>query len=119
LTVKLSLKYIPGVGRRKAGGDVFGAIADPTRRALLDALIDGEKTVSSLAEPFAMSLPAISHHLRIMREVGVVTERWDGRERYYRVSPAVLKQVADWVHHYEAFWSGKLDALGRHVRRKR
>ena len=73
--------------------------------------------MTSLAKPFSMSLPAISQHLRVLREVGLVSERWEGRERYYRVRPAVLKRVANWVKHYEAFWSGKLDALERHLRR--
>ena len=102
------------MGRRSASDDVFSAIADPTRRALLDALKEREKTVTSLAKPFSMSLPAISQHLKVLREVGLVSERREGRERYYRVRPAVLKRVANWVKHYEVFWGGKLDALKRH-----
>lgn len=98
---------------------MFSAIADSTRRALLDAMLEEEKTVTELAKPFSISQPAISQHLKVLRETGLVTERWDGRLRYYRASPRLLKQVSDWVQHYEAFWNEKLDALERHLEKNR
>jgi len=95
--------------------DVFAAIADPTRRRLLDALRGGERSVGSLAAPFgdAMSRPAVSQHLRVLRRAGLVAERRVGRERRYRLQAAPLAEVADWVGHYERFWADKLAALGR------
>lgn len=96
-------------------GDIFQAIADPTRRAILDRLKDGEQPVKLLAEPFAMSLPAISQHLQILCEVGLVTQRRVGRQRIYQLNPEPLKQVMDWVSHYEQFWQAKLDNLGEYL----
>ena len=95
--------------------DVFHAIADPTRRRLLDLLGEGERPVRSLAEPFDITRPAISQHLRILREAGLVSERRVGRERRYRIEPDRLREVSDWVARYERFWQDRLDRLGRHL----
>ena len=95
--------------------DVFQAIAHPTRRRLLDELVDGEASVNTLAAPFTMSRPAVSQHLRILREAGLVAERRVGRERIYRLQPEPLRQVDDWVRRYERFWSHKLGALGDYL----
>jgi DNA-binding transcriptional ArsR family regulator len=103
------------MSRPAASGDIFQAIADPTRRALLDRLRDGEQPVKQLAEPFAMSLPAISQHLQVLCEVGLVTQRRSGRQRLYQLNPAPLKQVSEWVADYEQFWQEKLDALGAYL----
>ena len=104
--------------RPSATEDVFRAIADPTRRAVLDLLIArGEESVSALAAPFRMSLPAVSRHLRVLKEAGLVTERRSGKQRLYRLTPEPLKGVHDWAKHYERFWIGKLDALGQYLRR--
>jgi DNA-binding transcriptional ArsR family regulator len=103
------------MSRQSAATDVFLAIADPTRRGLLDLLGRGEQTVLALAGHFAMTLSAVSQHLRRLREVGLVSVRKLGRERVYRLNPAPLKAVADWVAFYERFWDEKLDALGRHL----
>jgi DNA-binding transcriptional ArsR family regulator len=103
------------MSRSAASADVFVAIADPTRRALLDRLRQGEQPVKELAEPFEMSLPAISQHLQVLSEVGLVSQRRAGRQRFYRVNPEPLKQVYDWVAHYEKFWQEKLDALGHYL----
>jgi DNA-binding transcriptional ArsR family regulator len=103
------------MSRAAAAADVFHAIADPTRRGLLDGLVAGEAAVGQLAASFDMSLPAISQHLRVLREAGLVTERRVGRERRYRVQPEPLREVVDWVQHFERFWNEKLDALGRHL----
>ncbi|MBE9049741.1 winged helix-turn-helix transcriptional regulator [Nostocales cyanobacterium LEGE 11386] len=100
------------MSRPTASDNVFQAIADPTRRALLDRLCHGEQPVKQLAEPFAMSLPAISQHLQILCEAGLVQMRKAGRQRLYRLNPEPLKSVSDWIAHYEDFWQEKLDALG-------
>jgi DNA-binding transcriptional ArsR family regulator len=91
--------------------DVFIAIAHPVRRALLDRLVAGDQPVNRLAEHFAMSRPAISQHLRVLREAGLVAERRSGRERRYRLQPERLGEVRDWLRRYEGFWGAKLDAL--------
>ena len=95
--------------------EVFQAIADPTRRALLDLLRESERPVKSLVERFEMSQPAISQHLRVLRQAGLVSERRAGRQRFYRLEGEALAQVADWLAHYEEFWKAKLAALGRHL----
>lgn len=103
------------MSRPAASTDIFQAIADPTRRALLDRLRDGEQPVKQLAEPFNMSLPAISQHLQILCEAGLVEVRKAGRQRLYRLNPEPLKEVSDWITHYEQFWQEKLDALGKYL----
>lgn len=102
-------------GPAPSDGDVFHAIADPTRRRLLDRLERCELTVNALAEPFRMSRPAISQHLAILRSAGLVESRRDGRERYYRIVAVKLREVHDWVSHYERFWQQKLRALGDYL----
>lgn len=92
--------------------DVFAAIADPTRRRLLELVTRGDQPVNSLAAAFPMSRPAVSQHLRVLREAGLVTERKIGRERYYRLRPEPLREVSDWMSHYEQFWRERLDRLG-------
>jgi DNA-binding transcriptional ArsR family regulator len=95
--------------------DVFRAIADPTRRQLIALLANGERPVKELAAPFAMSRPAISQHLAVLQQAGLVTERLVGRERHYALVPEPLGEVRDWLARYERFWVRKLDALGRHL----
>ncbi len=107
------------MSRPVASADVFQVIADPTRRALLDRLRTGEQPVKQLAEPFAMTLPAISQHLQILCEAGLVQMRKSGRQRLYRLNPLPLKQVSDWVGYYEQFWQEKLDALGNYLEENR
>ena len=92
--------------------DVFAAVGDPTRRRVLDLLTRGELPVRRIAAPFAMTRPAISQHLRILLRARLVHARRDGRERYYRLNAKPLRQIHDWVRHYERFWQGKLTALG-------
>lgn len=101
---------------RSAGpSDVYHAIADPTRRRLVERLRAGERSVSELAAPFAVSRPAISQHLRVLREAGLVSERRVGRERRYRLHPGPLREVSEWVRQYEGFWTERLDALEREL----
>ncbi|MCJ8279386.1 MAG: metalloregulator ArsR/SmtB family transcription factor [Rivularia sp. ALOHA_DT_140] len=103
------------MSRQSANGDVFQVIADPTRRAILDLLLNGEKPVKQLAEPFAMSLPAISQHLQILCEADLVEMRKLGRQRLYKLKPEPLKEVSAWIANYEEFWQQKLDALGNYL----
>jgi DNA-binding transcriptional ArsR family regulator len=103
-----------------AKSDIYMAIADSTRRALLLRLAsDGEKTVTDLLEPFAISQPAVSKHLRILRDAGLVQSRKEGRLRLYAVQPHKLRQVHDWVSHFEKYWDERLDALGDYLDRKK
>lgn len=94
------------------GADVFAAVSDPARRAILDLLRDNERVVSDLLRSFSFSQPALSKHLRILREAGLVEQRKDGRLRWYRLNAARLREVASWVGRYERFWTERLDQLG-------
>ncbi|HLK56863.1 MAG TPA: metalloregulator ArsR/SmtB family transcription factor [Chthonomonadaceae bacterium] len=105
------------MSRHQATHDVFAAIADPTRRAILQRLGAGEQPVMALAEQFDVTLSAISQHIRILREVGLVLVRKEGRERIYRLNAAPLQTVAEWVRLYEPFWNEKLTALGDYLDR--
>jgi DNA-binding transcriptional ArsR family regulator len=91
--------------------DVFNAIAEPRRRELLDALAMGERSVSELVERLELPQPMVSKHLRVLREVGAVQVRDDGRRRLYRVDGTALKPIHDWVSNYERMWSERLQAL--------
>jgi DNA-binding transcriptional ArsR family regulator len=103
----------------RPAGDVFYAIADPTRRGLLDLLSANEESVNSLAGRFAMSRPAISQHLGVLLATKLVRARRVGRERRYRLNPRPLEEIHAWVAHYEKFWRRKLAALGEHLRKRR
>jgi DNA-binding transcriptional ArsR family regulator len=92
--------------------ETFRAIADPTRRAILDLLAEGERPAGELCEYFDVSQPALSQHLKVLRDAGLVTPRRDGRRQIYRVEPEPLRAVHDWVSHYERFWADKFRALG-------
>jgi DNA-binding transcriptional ArsR family regulator len=98
-----------------ADADIFTAIAHPVRRQILDQLVSGEQSVTRLAEPFGMSRPAISQHLRVLRDVGLVRERRHGRERQYRLQPERLYEVRAWMQKYERFWRNHLAALGDYL----
>jgi DNA-binding transcriptional ArsR family regulator len=95
-----------------SASDVFHAIADDTRRALLDRLSGGEEAATALSVAFHISQPAVSQHLKVLRDAGLVAERRVGRFRLYRLQPEPLREVADWVVHYEQFWKTKLASLG-------
>jgi len=96
---------------------VFRALADPTRRQLLDLLRDGQMPVMELAETFRMSLPAVSQHLKVLKQAGLVSERRQGRQRFYQLQAGPLEEVMDWVGHYEKFWAARLTRLGEHLRK--
>lgn len=99
----------------RAHADVFRAIADPTRRAILDRLRAGPAPVNALASDFEQTRPAISKHLRVLKDASLVTERRSGRERLYELHPRPLQQVAGWVEGYRAFWLGNLNNLKRYL----
>jgi DNA-binding transcriptional ArsR family regulator len=100
------------------GHDVFAAVGDPTRRAVLDMLSRGQLSAGEIARPFRISRPAISQHLTVLRSAGLVSVRRQGREQIYSLRPAPLREVYDWVDHYRAFWPAKLEALGAYLREK-
>lgn len=95
--------------------DVFRAVADPTRRAILDRLRAGPAPVNTLAEDFQQSRPAISKHLRVLRDAALVSETRVGRERLYQLHPRPLQQVASWVEGYRAFWLSSLNNLKHYL----
>jgi DNA-binding transcriptional ArsR family regulator len=98
--------------------EVFGAISHPARRRMLDLLADGERPVNAIAGDFAMSRPAVSQHLRILLDAGLVTEQRRGRERRYRLAPERLEPVRDWIAHYERFWDRHLQKLGKQLEKR-
>jgi DNA-binding transcriptional ArsR family regulator len=95
--------------------DVFGAISNPARRRMIDLLAGGDRSVNTLAGHFAMSRPAVSQHLRVLLDAGLVTERRHGRERRYRAVPARLRPVHDWLAIYARFWDDRLQRLKDHL----
>ena len=92
---------------------VFRALADPTRRAILEALAGGEAPVKDLTARFDVSQPAVSQHLAALRDAGLVAGRRDGRRVYYRVRPEGLRPLVDWVAHFGAFWPERIGRLER------
>ena len=103
------------MSRPQASADIFTAIADPTRRLILHRLGAGEQPVTALAHICDRSLSAVSQQLHVLQEVGLVSVRQAGRERYYRLNPEPLRTVAEWVSYYEPFWSRKLVALAAYL----
>src|SRR6476660_2043874 len=89
----------------------FAALADPTRRAILARLASGEASVTELAKPFDMSMPAISKHLKVLQRAGLITQSRDAQWRPCRLAPAPLKDVAEWVEEYRWLWEERLDRL--------
>jgi len=95
--------------------DVFSAIAAPARRAMLQMLAHRETPVMELAESFNMTLSAVSQHLTVLRQAGLVTQRKDGRQRLYKLNPQPLQVVSEWLGFYEPFWNDKLGQLGSYL----
>lgn len=89
----------------------FAALADPTRRAILARLAGGETSVSKLAEPFSMSLPAVSKHLKVLERAGLITRSRDAQMRPCKIDPVALKGVDDWLEEYRRLWEQRLDRL--------
>ena len=94
----------------------FGALADPTRRAILARLASRETTVSDLAKPFEMSLPAVSKHLKVLQRAGLVRQSRDAQWRPCRLDAKPLREVADWVERYRKFWDERIDRLDDYLR---
>ncbi len=101
--------------QRAAGRAVFHAIAEPTRRRLLDELARGPRPAGALARGFASSRPAVARHLRVLREARLVRVRRDGRRRIYELTPGPLRAVRTWIERYDAFWRERLDELADYV----
>lgn len=93
----------------------FAALADPTRRAILARLASGEATVTELAEPFAMSMPAVSKHLKVLERAGLITRGREAQWRPCRLEAAPLREVADWVERYRRFWDGSFERLAEYL----
>ena len=91
--------------------DAFNAVAEPRRRDILDVLAAGERPVNDLVELLGLAQPQVSKHLRVLREVGLVTVRDEGRQRMYRLDGRPLKSIHDWVKSYEESWNERFDAL--------
>jgi DNA-binding transcriptional ArsR family regulator len=94
---------------------LFGALADPTRRAILARLTEGTATVSTLAEPFAMSRPAISKHLNVLETAGLVERRQDGRMTRCRLDAVALEGAYDWLDRYRRYWEASLERLAEYL----
>lgn len=94
----------------------FAALADPTRRAILARLALGESSVSELAEPFEISLPAVSKHLKVLERAGLIARGREAQWRPCRIEAAPLREVADWVDRYRRFWEARLDRLDTYLR---
>lgn len=100
-----------GVARAATTTDAFNAVAEPRRRAILDALAGGEQPVNDLVESLGLTQPQVSKHLRVLRAVGAVEVRDLGRQRFYRLNGQALKPIHDWVSSYERLWSDRFDQL--------
>jgi DNA-binding transcriptional ArsR family regulator len=91
--------------------DAFNAVAEPRRRAILDLLAEGERSVNDLVERLDVAQPVVSKHLRVLREVGLVQVRDEGRQRFYRLDPTPLREVYAWVKDYERLWTERFALL--------
>jgi len=103
--------YVPPMPRAATTTDAFNAVAEPRRRELLDLLTRGEKPVNDLVTLIGLAQPQVSKHLRVLREVGLVEVRGQGRQRMYRLNGEPLKPIHDWVKNYERTWNERFDAL--------
>jgi DNA-binding transcriptional ArsR family regulator len=93
----------------------FAALADPTRRAILARLVSGERSVTELAEPFNMSMPAVSKHLRVLERAGLIVRRKEAQWRRCRIDPGPLKDVANWAERYRHVWEARLNRLDKYL----
>jgi DNA-binding transcriptional ArsR family regulator len=99
------------MARAATTADAFNAVAEPRRRQILDLLAGGERPVNDLVRELGIAQPQVSKHLRVLREVGAVEVREDGRQRLYRLNGAALKPIHDWVKPYEDMWTERFDEL--------
>ncbi|WP_405105870.1 ArsR/SmtB family transcription factor [Micromonospora sp. NBC_01405] len=98
---------------------IFAALADPTRRAILARLAEGDATVTELAEPFAISLPAISRHLKVLEHAGLISRSRSAQWRSSSLNPEPLREATAWMERYRRFWDANFDRLDAHLRRMR
>jgi DNA-binding transcriptional ArsR family regulator len=103
--------YVCRVARAATTSDVFNAVAEPRRREILGVLAGGERAVGELVRVLELPQPQVSKHLRVLREVGAVTVRDEGRRRLYRIDPAALEPIRDWVGDVERIWAERFDRL--------
>jgi DNA-binding transcriptional ArsR family regulator len=103
--------YVQGMARAATTTDAFNAVAEPRRRQILDFLAGGERPVADLVERLGVAQPQVSKHLRVLREVGLVEARDEGRRRIYRLNGERLRPIHDWVKRYEETWSDRFDQL--------
>jgi DNA-binding transcriptional ArsR family regulator len=94
---------------------VFSALADPTRRAILERLVHGEASGTELARPFSISVPAISKHLRVLEDADLILHRKDGRTHRFRLAARPMREAATWLEHYRHFWEGQFDSLDTYL----
>src|SRR5437867_11374167 len=99
------------MARAATTADAFNAVAEPRRRRILDVLAGGERPVNDLVEQLGLAQPQVSKHLRVLREVGLVNVRDEGRQRMYRLNGEPLKPIHDWIKSYEQTWSERFDVL--------
>lgn len=99
--------------------NALDALAEPTRRRIVELLAEQERSAGEIASHFPTSRPAISRHLRVLREHGLVRTRGDGQRRLYSLDPAPLQELDEWLERYRGFWSNRLDALDTEIRRRR
>jgi DNA-binding transcriptional ArsR family regulator len=102
---------MPGMARAATTADAFNAVAEPRRRQILDLLAGGERPVNDVVAELGLAQPQVSKHLRVLREVGLVRVRDEGRQRMYRLDGSRLKPIHDWVKTYEQTWTERFDAL--------
>lgn len=103
---------MPPRAKDTAADRLFGALANPTRREVLDLLLDGPQTVTDIAARFSMARPSVSEHLKVLRDSALVTEEKRGRHRYYAINPEPISDLVAWLHPYERFWRARMKALG-------
>src|SRR5256886_10869265 len=109
-------EYVGAMARSPTTSDVFNAIAEARRREILDALMTGEKAVGAIVDDLSMSQPQVSKHLRVLSEVGLVRCRAEGRRRLYRLEPARLRPLHEWLAKYEQAWNDRLDRVEDYLR---
>jgi DNA-binding transcriptional ArsR family regulator len=109
-------EYVETMARSSTTSDVFNAIAEAHRRQILDALMAGEKAVGAIVDDLSMSQPQVSKHLRVLSEVGLVKCRADGRRRLYRLEPARLRPMHEWLAKYEQAWNDRLDRMDDYLK---
>ena len=103
------------MARLKTTHDVFSAIGEPKRRALIEQLVLEEMTVNDLVDAMSWPQPMVSKHLGVLKAVKLVSERKEGRYRYYRIQPEELRPIQEWIHQFEKYWGGTLDQLDSYL----